>query len=715
MPPRLSLRRIFLCVLCCGGAVFLILSIQQRWSWSPTPSPPIRTIEAQIPAQVFSSPIVQTEPNFELKKKPWYFYGGTDFPDMSKRDLNLFPDQADGDRILEQLMYIPENYEGFDSPEKVILAFNGLGTWGQKSGSVAFHGCPVSRCSLVADKARMLDADAIIYKDHFIHPGHVRPSKQLWILYLLECPYHTQLIKFPNVFNWTATYRKDSDLVTPYERWTYYDPQVTQKSQGRDYAANKTKKVAWFVSNCGARNGRLAYARELGKYISVDIYGTCGPLKCPRTDRRCFEILEREYKFYLAFENSNCRDYITEKFYVNGLGQAVLPIVMGARPEDYEQSAPQGSYIHVDDFNNPEELAAYLHRLDKDDELYNTYFRWKGTGEFINTYFWCRLCAMLHAPLVPRHYEDINEWWRGPELNVKKKKILSYLGLTERDPANLFNKCPVSDCVLTENKIEASSSDAIIFMNDFIQPRHLRFHEQVWILYLLESPFNSIGMQDLSGVFNWTATYRRDSDIVTPYEKWTYYDDQVKEKYQTIDYTLKKTKKVAWLVSNCVTRNHRLQYVEELQNYISVDIYGGCGPLKCSNCFDLLKQYKFYLAFENSNCHDYITEKFFVNALSNDLIPIVMGPNKKDYLQVAPKNSFIHVNDFKNPKELADYLHFLDTHDAEYNSYFKWKGTGEFINTYFWCRLCALLHATIPEQSYKDVDNWWRGHGICSG
>lgn len=38
----------------------------------------------------------------------------------------------------------------------------------------------------------------------------------------------------------------------------------------------------------------------------------------------------REYRFYLAFENSNCKEYITEKFFVTALGHNILPIVMGA-------------------------------------------------------------------------------------------------------------------------------------------------------------------------------------------------------------------------------------------------------------------------------------------------------------------------------------------------------------------------------------------------
>ena len=111
----------------------------------------------------------------------------------------------------------------------------------------------------------------------------------------------------------------------------------------------------------------------------------------------------------------------------------VLPIVMGARPEDYARTAPYRSYIHVDEFESPEELAAYLHRLDVDDDLYNSYFRWKSTGEFINTYFFCRLCAMLHDDLPNKFYSDVNDWWRGPNICT---------GGSWRDVENILKRVP---------------------------------------------------------------------------------------------------------------------------------------------------------------------------------------------------------------------------------------------------------------------------------
>ena len=71
------------------------------------------------------------------------------------------------------------------------------------------------------------------------------------------------------MFNWTASYRHDSTIVAPYEKFVPFNSSVLTRHQTQNFAAGKTKKVAWFVSNCGARNGRMQYATELSKHIEV--------------------------------------------------------------------------------------------------------------------------------------------------------------------------------------------------------------------------------------------------------------------------------------------------------------------------------------------------------------------------------------------------------------------------------------------------------------
>ncbi len=42
----------------------------------------------------------------------------------------------------------------------------------------------------------------------------------------------------------------------------------------------------------------------------------------------CTQLMMRDYKFYLAFENSFCADYVSEKFW-RTMSLTLVPIVMG--------------------------------------------------------------------------------------------------------------------------------------------------------------------------------------------------------------------------------------------------------------------------------------------------------------------------------------------------------------------------------------------------
>ena len=83
---------------------------------------------------------------------------------------------------------------------------------------------------------------------------------------------------------------------------------------------------------------------------------------------------------------------------------------------------------------------------------------------------------------------------------------------------------------------------------------------------------------------------------------------------------------IAWLVSHCMSQ--RIQFVKALQKHLQVDVYGGCGNHRCQHKSNLdywkyeMIQYKFYLAFENSVCTDYIKEKFWY-PLRYAIIPVV--------------------------------------------------------------------------------------------
>jgi len=148
-----------------------------------------------------------------------------------------------------------------------------------------------------------------------------------------------------------------------------------------------------------------------------------------------------------------------------------------------------------------------------------------------------------------------------------------------------------------------------------------------------------------------------------------------------------------------------------------VDIYGRCGNYTCARhrtrvsfgCHETQEQiYKFYLAFENSLCEEYVTEKFY-NALKSNMIPIVYG--SADYRSIAPPNSFIDVRDFESVSKLAEYLRFLNKNPKEYIKYLEWKNDFEVLDFRTtlgrnWCDLCDKV--TLERNSGWPNRKWWK-------
>ena len=78
---------------------------------------------------------------------------------------------------------------------------------------------------------------------------------------------------------------------------------------------------------------------------------------------------------------------------------------------------------------------------------------------------------------------------------------------------------------------------------------------------------------------------------------------------------------------------------------------------------EFIKNYKFTFAIENASMEGYVTEKL-QQALQMHSIPIYWGaPDVEKYFNTK---SFVHLRDFKNLNEAAEYIRYLDNNDDEY-------------------------------------------------
>ena len=66
-----------------------------------------------------------------------------------------------------------------------------------------------------------------------------------------------------------------------------YFEDKSNRSVSEDNLFTRRKKIAWLVSHCETNSEREKYAKELSRYIPVDVYGKCGK-DCPGD---CLEMI----------------------------------------------------------------------------------------------------------------------------------------------------------------------------------------------------------------------------------------------------------------------------------------------------------------------------------------------------------------------------------------------------------------------------------------
>lgn len=262
--------------------------------------------------------------------------------------------------------------------------------------------------------------------------------------------------------------------------------------------------------------------------------------------------------------------------------------------------------------------------------ILSTFFFVKGSDNntLINILIWEQL-----------HFTPMFDYYQGQQYFINQNCSFQNCFITGN--RSFLSDVRLYDVILF-NAIALRQSGTILPSNRLVHQIFIFMSNEPAAMYQLATHYN--------GFFNYTFTYKLNSDITWRFfvvtnkngeivapkvdVKWIDVDDmepisdEIKRKLQT------KSKAAAWHVSHCYTPSRREEFVEklipELARYkLNIDISGACGNLYCQawteECYTAIEtDYYFYLAFENSMCDDYVSEKI-LKATQHFSVPIVFG------------------------------------------------------------------------------------------
>ncbi|CAK1547215.1 unnamed protein product [Leptosia nina] len=284
-------------------------------------------------------------------------------------------------------------------------------------------GCSVSNCLITGDNKYFDSADAVVvHIQKGVYPKTTkRNSKQRWIFLSDESPFNTfsmasprpKLAALKSIFNWSMTYRSDADIPVPYGRTIPLSMPLLHDVSYKFVAKlvpnwnikRRDKLAAILMSNC-AVSKRMKYLNELEDFLPLDVYGKCSKYhknSCPGHFRSDCNVTA-SYLFYLVFENSQCREYLTEKAFNNAYEKGAIPIIMGPKVDECVDLLPPNSFLHIDQFNGPKHLAEYMISLSRDNQALLEFHRWRNNFKIVNehgyfgtkSFHYCRVCEALN-------------------------------------------------------------------------------------------------------------------------------------------------------------------------------------------------------------------------------------------------------------------------------------------------------------------------------
>lgn len=264
----------------------------------------------------------------------------------------------------------------------------------------------------------------------------------------------------------------------------------------------------------------------------------------------------------------------------------------------------------------------------------------------------------LHAKTVNIISPFCPETWPGSVETIKKKHTIQCV-------------CPEHANLATVN-LDYAQTDKMIFfdlnLNQSLHPSSVKKN----VLFQVEARY-----YDERYFSNFDRIYTWDDNLVDNVRFFKFYYPYLCEMKE--DRPRFEDKKFMCMVaSNWVPhRLHALNYFSSFQEFL--DIYGKNLPLifeqskmykgqipghhSCEAKFEVMKNYKFCLCFENTlNTQGYITEKIFA-CFRSGCVPIYWGAS--NITSYIPENCFIDIRNFSSYDELVNFLFNIDKHTYE--------------------------------------------------